>query len=45
MDARPKKPLNFNDNPDHDIVKSPSISVFKKILSGVKFDRFLGSTP
>ena len=24
-----------------DIVKSPSISVFKKRLSGVKFDRFL----
>ena len=27
-----------------DIVKSPSISVFKKRLSGVKFDRFLTIT-
>ena len=27
-----------------DIVKSPSISVFKKRLSGVKFDRFLTVT-
>ena len=28
----------------NDIVKSPSISVFKKRLSGVKFDRFLTVT-
>ena len=27
-----------------DIVKSPSISVFKKRMSGVKFDRFLTVT-
>jgi len=27
-----------------DIVKSPSISVFKKRLSGVNFDRFLTVT-
>jgi len=36
--------LMFGITISDDIVKSPSISVFKKRLSGVKFDRFLTVT-